>query len=50
MKTNKTKRKNPVIAAMGRKGGRAGKGQCKSRGDANHYKRLAKLRWEGVRP
>ena len=35
-----------AAAALGKKGGKAGTGASKRRGDADHYRRLAAKRWK----
>jgi hypothetical protein len=36
---------NKAAAELGRKGGRAGTGKSKRRGDAAYYRKIAKKRW-----
>ena len=40
-----TKQMSTAAAVLGKKGGKAGRGQSKVRGDAEYYKALALKRW-----
>jgi hypothetical protein len=40
-----TKQMSAAAAVLGKKGGKAGRGKSKVRGDADYYKALALKRW-----